>query len=384
VCPAFSQSPDWDQRVAFAEKVHKIKFWAYTVGDSSFRCYSDAVSAIEDILNRKGYEYMRLVYEHGDTLSPLSWKEKRMNLLKANEAFLEIRLSIHADSSERGEAGTLMVQDASGRVYAQHQLKPELANIINYTSTAEANLYIRNENQDSTAPILFYSKKTTVPNPGIGSAATISLRGIPSSHQPVARKKTTYLNKGGSTVFQFAFYGGYCSGGTISVTGGETNFKPGPDYGIEFSVNIYKGLDISLGYKREDTFAEVTAQRYPREGELPLSNNYILIGSVYKFFHKKKLQPYIGFDFGGVNVVMKDKLFRDVWYFAVGGKAGLCFYVTRVLGFRFQTQLLYQVHSKDAPFLYSNNLAVMNYSINANSNLPQLDATLGILIRLGK
>ncbi|MCX6287584.1 MAG: hypothetical protein NTY96_10760 [Bacteroidetes bacterium] len=382
--PAFSQSPDWDRRLAFAENVRKIKFWAYIDHDSTYNCYADAVSAIQDALNKKGYDYERLFYFPKGILSLESWKVKQIKSLAAHEAYLEIRVSIRADSSSWANASTLMVQDASGRVYAQHTLKPEEVSTLEYTSTAEASLFIPKVPPDSASLSLFYSRKTSVPNPGIGSASTISLKGIPYSHNPVSRRKPAYLNKGGVASFEFVFYGGYCAGASIDITGGKATFKPGPDYGIEFNVNVYKGFDVAIGYKREDTFAEVTAPKYPREGELALSNNYILISGIYKFFHTKKLQPFVGFDFGGVNIVMKDKLFRDVWYFAVGGRAGLSWYVTKVLGFRLQTQLLYQVHPTDAPFLYSNDIATMNYSINANSSLPQFDATLGILIRLGK
>ncbi|MEI7492130.1 MAG: hypothetical protein WCK92_12080 [Bacteroidota bacterium] len=380
---ALSQSPDWDQRVAFAENVRLIKFWAIIEGDSTYNCYSDAISAIQDILNKKGYESERLYFFPKGSLSLKSWKTKQLRSLNPHEAFLEIKVSIKADSGSWANPNMVMVQDASGRVWSQQKLKSGEVITVDYTSTAEANLFIRKSAPDSNSITLFYSRKTSVPNTGIGSAATISLRGIPSSHDPVARKKQVYLNKG-VTVFEFAFYGGYCAGGTMDITGGKAVFSPGPDYGIEFSLNAYKGLNVAIGYKREDTFADVTASRYPREGELGLSNNYILISLVYKFFHLKKLQPYAGFDFGSVNIVMKDKLFRDVWYFAVGGRAGLNFYVTKILGFRFQTQLLYQVHPNDAPFLYSNDIATMNYCINSNSVLPQFDATFGVLIRLGK
>ena len=379
-----SQSPDWDQRIAFGEKVQKIKFWAYIDGDSTFRCYSDAVNAIEDVLNRKGYEYKRLFFEPRDTLSLLSWKARQIKSLAANEAFLEIRVSIRTDSSDWAGPGTLMVQDASGSVYAQHNLSPETIKNVEYTSTAEASLYLFKGHPDSTTSILFYSKKIRVSNPGIGSAATISLKGIPSSRHPVSSKKPAYLNKGGTTISEFAFYGGFCAGASISITGGKAAFEPGPDYGIEFMVNIYKGLDIGIGYKREDTFAKVSSYYYSGEGDLALSNNYILLSSIYRFFHSGRFQPYVGFDFGSVNMVMKDKILRDVWYFTLGGRAGLCLYVTRVLGFRLQTQLLYQVHSTNAPFLYSDDYTKMPYPINASSSLPQFDATLGILIRLGK
>ncbi|MCX6284474.1 MAG: hypothetical protein NTW31_09600 [Bacteroidetes bacterium] len=381
--PVFSQSPDWDQRVAFAEKIKLIKFWAIIEGDSTYNCYAEAVSAIQDILNKKGYESERLYYFPKGSQSLKSWKTTQLKSLSPHEAFLEIRVSIRADSGIWSNANTVMIQDASGRVWSQQKLKAGEVNIVEYTSTAEANLFIRKDLTDSNSIALFYSRKTSVPNPGIGSASTISLKGIPSSHDPVARKKQVYLNQG-VTVFEFAFYGGYCAGGTVDITGGKAAFSPGPDYGIEFSLNAYKGLNVAIGYKREDTYAKITATRYPREGELGLSNNYILISLIYKFFHLKRLQPYVGFDFGSVNIVMKDKLFRDVWYFAIGGRAGLNFYVTKILGFRAQTQLLYQVHSKDAPFLYSNDIATMNYCINSNSVLPQFDVTIGLLIRLGK
>ena len=380
----YSQTPDWDQRMDFSEKVRKIKFWAYIEGDSNYRCYADAVNAVKNAINRKGYDYFRLVYETSDSLSPKAWRARRIKSLAENEAFLEIRVRIRTDSSDWTDPSTLMVQDASGRVYAQHKLSPETKKNVEYISTADAILYLPALSPDSTLSIPFYTKKTRVSDPDVGNAVTISLRGIPSSRHPVAVKKPSYLNKGGATTFEFAFYGGYCAGASMSITGGKATFEPGPDYGIEFMVNIYKGLDIGIGYKREDIFAKIDAPRYPREGDLPLSSNYILISAVYRFFHSGKFQPYIGFDFGSANIVMKDKLFRDIWYFSVGGRAGVCFYVNRILGFRLQTQLLYQVHSKDAPFLYSDDISQMDYPINSNSNLPRIDATVGILIRLGR
>ncbi len=381
----FPQSPDWDQRVAFAENIRRIKYWAIIEGDTTFNCYSDVVSAIEETLNRKGYESKRLFFEPGNGSSSESWKARQIKALASNEAFLEIRVSIRADSSgERGGPSTLMVQDASGRVYAQHSLRPENEKTVDYTSISKAFLYLKKAVPDLAPSIPFYSKQATVSGAGVDGAARNSVRGIPGSRNPVTKKKPAYLNKEGFTTFEFAIYGGYCSGGTIAVTGGKTIFRPGPDYGLEFMVNIYKGLDISIGYKREDAFAKTEAQRYPREGDLALSNNYILISSIYRFFHKKSFQPYVGFDFGSVNVVMKDKFFRDVWYFAVGGRAGCNWFVTKVIGFRLQTQLLYQVHPRDAPFLYSEEIRVMPYVINAESNLLQYDATIGLLIRLGK
>ena len=386
-CPAFPQSPDWDQRVAFADNVHKIKYWAFIEGDSTYNCYADAVKGIQDMLNKKGYDNQRVFYFPNGSLSLESWKAKQIKDLNSDEAFLEIRVGIRVDTSglgERGSPTTLMVQDASGRVYAQHSLRPEEVRGVDYTSISQANLYLKMENTHLTTAIPFYSKKATVTSPDIGSAARNSLRGIPASRHPGARKKPAYLNKDGFTMFEFAAYGGYCSGGTIDVTGGKATFDPGPDYGLEFMVNVYKGLDVSIGYKREDTFTKVDAPRYSKEGDLALSNNYILISCLYRFFHKNNLQPYVGFDFGSVNLVMKDKLYRDVWYFAVGGRAGLNWYVTRVLGFRFQTQLLYQVHPTDAPFIYSDEISEMSHTLNAESTLPQFDVTLGILIRLGK
>ena len=382
----FAQTPDWDQRLDFASNIKRIRYWAVIEGDSTYNCYSDVISAIEETLNRKGYEYKRVFFEPGNSSTPESWKARQIKAMAAFEAFLEIRVSIRADSigGEMGGPSTLMVQDASGRVYAQHSLRPENSKTVDYTSIARSRIYIKKPATDLTSSIVFFSKQATVSGPDVGSAARNSLRGIPASHDPVARKKPAYLNKDGFTLFEFAVYGGYCSGGTISVTGGKTIFRPGPDYGVEFMVNIYKGLNVSIGYKREDTFATTDAERYPRSGDLALSNNYILISSIYRFFHKKSLQPYVGFDFGSVNVVMKDKFFRDVWYFAVGGRAGCNWYVTKVIGLRLQTQLLYQVHPKDAPFLYSSEIREMPYVINAQSNLLQFDATFGLLIRLGK
>ncbi len=379
-----SQSPDWDQRLAFSEHVQTIRYWAHIENDPFFKCYSEAVGSIETMLNKKGYNYQRVFYEAGDTLSAAVWKALQISSLASNEAFLEIKVKVRADSNTFSDANTLMVQDASGRVYAQHKLNPSENKSVAYSSSSEARLYTAEAYNKSDTAIPFYLRVTRVPSPDVGDAALTSLRGIPRSNHPVTVKKPAYLNKGGVTIFEFAIYGGYCAGGTISIDGGKAIFQPGADYGIEFKLNIYKGLDFGIGYKREDTFVKIDAPNYPREGDLPISNNYILLSTSYRFFSKGNVQPYIGFDFGPVNMVMKADGFRDVWYFALGGRAGLNWYISRVFGFRFQTQLLYQVHSTEAPFLYSNNYWVMKYAINANSNLAQFDVTLGILIRLGK
>jgi len=380
----FSQSPDWDKRMAFAEQVRRIRYWAYIEGDSAYRCYTEALDAIEDALNRKGYATLRDVYFPGSQISPAEWKEKRIHSLPPGEAFLEIRLSMKSDTGKSQASSTVMVQDASGRVYAQHTLKPDEVQTLEVVSSSTASLFARLSGPDSARAGLFYSKTSSVSNANIGNAAMNSIRGIPSSKNPVPRNKTATSAKKNSIMFQMVFYGGYCAAGSIDVTGGKTTFVAGPDYGLEVDVNVYKGFDFSIGYKREDTFAVTESPDYPKEGELALSNNYILLGCTYNFLRTKKLQPYAGLDFGSVGIYFKDPFFSDVWYFAVGARAGLCWYISRVVGFRLQSQLLFQVHPSGAPFLYSGDLYTMPKPVNANSSLPQPDITAGLLIRLGK
>lgn len=381
---ASSQTPDWEKRVAFAERIKNIRYLAYISGDSEYRCYTDAISSIENLLNRKGYAFTRVYFDPACNKDFESWKESQVRKMAAGEAFLEVKVSSGIDSAATGAyTGTLIVQDAAGNVYMQHEIRPGTSNLVKYFSVSEARIYLKSS--DSLAsPELFYSKKSRVETASSGEAAAHSLRGLPSSHYPVPRKKQAYLSKGGITRFEIVVYGGYCAGARIRVTEGTARFEPGPDYGIEMMLNLYKGLDVTLGYKREDTFMNVDSPKYPKEGELALSNNYILLGALYRFFRGKSLQPYLGIDFGSVNMVPKDKFFRDVWYFAIGGRAGCNWYVNKFLGFRLQTQLLYQVHPKDAPFLYSDQLLDMPYAVNADQNLPQFDVTLGLVFRLGK
>lgn len=381
---ASSQTPDWEQRVTFAERIKNIRYVAYIGGDSAYRCYTDAINSIEDLLNKKGYAFTRVYFD------PLShkdfevWKESQVRLMAAGEAFLEVKVSSGIDSAALGVyTGTVRVQDAAGNVYMQHDIRPGTANMIKYISSSEARIWLKPADSLS-GPELFYSKKVKVETASAGNAAYHSLRGIPPSRFPVPRKKPAYLSKEGRTRFEFVLFGGYCAGAQIRVTEGKARFEPGPDYGIEMLINVYKGLDVTVDYKREDTFADVESPKYPKDGELALSNNYILLGAIYRFFQNTNLQPYLGFDFGSVNVVPKDKFFRDVWYFAIGGRAGCNWYVNKFLGFRLQTQLLYQVHPKDAPFLYSDELREMPYPVNADQNLPQFDVTFGVVFRLGK
>ncbi len=381
---ANSQSADWDQRVAFAEQIRNIRYVAYIRGDQAYRCYTDAITSIEDQLSHKGYTYTRVYFNPSSGQNFDVWKQFQIRSLPAGEAFLEVQVTSGIDSSATGvNTGTVLIQDGNGNVYMQHEIRPGTADMIKYQSSSEAKIYLKPADSLSNIEI-FYSKKASVGSASAGDAAARSLRGITSSHHPAAKPKPVYLNSGGKTRIEFVIFGGYCAGAQIRVTEGTAMFEPGPDYGLEMMVNVYKGLDVAVGYKREDTFADVDSPKYPKEGDLALSNNYILLGAIYRFFQNKSLQPYLGFDFGSVNVVPKDKFFRDVWYFAIGGRAGCNWYVNKFLGFRLQTQLLYQVHPKDAPFLYSDELREMPYPVNADQNLPQFDVTFGLVFRLGK
>jgi hypothetical protein len=377
-----AQSPDWDQKVDFAKKVRTVKYWIYIEGDRKFTSYAEASEALIVSLEKKGFSCERLYYEPGEGQTIEEWRSKIVKSLSESEAFLEVRHGIISDTlGSLPGRNTVMVQDASGRVYAQHSLtEPAYQERVEYRSFADAELYIRPKDEKPVVP--WYSRRSGTHNAAVDQAVTSSLRGIPRSTN--RHRETVWEHSNYRLWMDLAAYGGYCGRSGMDVTGGEAYFAAGPVYGLEFLFRIIKGVYVSAGYEREDSFMTVDVPDNPKQGEIAISSNYILMGGIVRFFEEKTFKPYLGIDIGPVNLVPKDKFYRDVWYFAAGGRAGVLCSLGNIIDLRLQLQFICQIHPKNAPFLYSDYIRDMGKPVNAYSNLPLGDVTFGIVFHLMK
>jgi hypothetical protein len=188
---------------------------------------------------------------------------------------------------------------------------------------------------------------------------------------------------------EIALFGGYTftsemdvAGGTGSNFPGTATFNGNGQYGLEIGLGISKRIDIVLQYRRLGSNVDVITSGEPETGSLTINQNYILAGLNYNFRVSKVFSPFAGFSLGGLNGVPHGDDLRDYWYFVSGAQGGVKYYLSKVIGLRVQAEILYQMHTSQAPFLYTNNPS--DKSVEATSNMLQPGISAGLIIRLGE
>jgi hypothetical protein len=96
---SFAQRLDHDDKVRFADSVTRIIVWTYLPGDTGYRRYGDAITALKETLNKKGYEAIVVTYDKQQGFPSQIWKNNIISRLKKNEAFLEVATLIKKDTS---------------------------------------------------------------------------------------------------------------------------------------------------------------------------------------------------------------------------------------------------------------------------------------------
>jgi hypothetical protein len=386
----YAQRLDYEDKIFFADSVKNIKVWTYIEGDTSYRRYRDAVVSITEALNRKGYLVDIIEYETGKGISPQEWMHNIISGLKRNEAFLEVSTQVKIISAilrPTPNMKTVTSSDGLGLI-SLNTTKTQDSVQTNYSCIAFARLYVNWAKPGRIADVPVYSRKQSLESGFISPAVKYTLGGIPASKHPAVSLATSDPVTHENTEIEITLFGGYTLPSKMDITEGTGSNYPGKasfngngQYGLEIGFPISKNADIILLYQRLGTVVSLNTPKWEEAGPLTIDQNYILSGINYNFRLKKTLFAYAGMSLGALNIVPREKYLRDYWYFILGAKGGVKFYLSRWIGFRIQAEILYQVHTSLAPFLFSNNPT--NIPVDAASNMIQAGVSAGVILRLG-
>jgi hypothetical protein len=386
---ARAQRFDQEDKAAFANTVRKIRVWTYIEGDSSYRRYGDAVLTVKEALNRKGYEVIFEVFERGKGESPQVWMNSIVFKLAEDEAFLRVATQVRMDSVS-GPSNDYMkaVAQPSGRVLVL-MTRPSITDSgrMMYFSKSSSWLYVKRKDPGSYSLVPVYSRSQNLKSGDLVSVVETTLRGIPASRNPVAGT-TTAPAREARIRMEFTFFGGYTlpsqmdieEGVGLNVTG-TARFDGGFQFGVETGFSVSKNFDIFVQYRRLSSAFTMDTPEWSPAGTMTLNQNYILAGTNFNFRICKTWSPYAGITAGTINTVPEGAGLRDYWYFILGAQGGVKAYLSKWFGLRIQADLLYQVHTPEAPFLFTSKPA--DKSVNAISNMVQAGISAGIILRIG-
>ncbi|MCX6246780.1 MAG: hypothetical protein NTW10_03510 [Bacteroidetes bacterium] len=387
----FAQRFDHEDKLQFADTIRTIKVWTYIEGDSSYRRYRDAVNSIAEVLNKKGYRVDFVVFEKGKGFSPQEWMNSLIFGLRQDEAFLQVATQIKQDTAT-GPSNDYhkAVTQPSGQVLIL-MTRPAVNDSlpVNYFCKASSYLYINWQTPGRTAIVPVYSRKQNLASADLFSVVTYSLGGIPSSKHPVVSVASQAPRKEDRIHMEITLFGGYTFPSKMDIVEGAganypgvASFNGGVHYGIEAGFSISRNFDFFLQYRRLGSVVNMNTPEWGKAGPLTLYQNYILPGVNFNFRVNKTLSPYAGITAGTLNIVPDSTNLRDYWYFILGAQAGLKIYLSKWIGLRIQADLLYQMHTDLAPFLFTDILT--DTPVNATSNMIQAGISAGLIIRLGE
>ncbi|MCX6244831.1 MAG: hypothetical protein NTU98_09015 [Bacteroidetes bacterium] len=387
---ANAQRFDYTDKVFFADSVKKIRVWAYMEGDTLYRYDPGALFSLKETLEKKGYLVDVVVFEPRQNVSPQDWKHTVVSGLKNNEAFLELLTRIEYYSVTGPSSNAKAVTYPSGAPFVT-QNKPGFSDStqLSFSCKAVTKVYVNWKTQFRNKFVPVYSRTEKLTSGDIGLAVTYTAGGIPKSTHPAVQPASPASAKRESVGIEIVLFGGYTfssemdvAGGTGSNFPGVAKFNANAQYGLEIGLGISKNIDIILQYRRLGSIVDVNTSNEPETNSLTINQNFILAGMNYNFRVNKVVSPYAGFSIGGLNGVPHRDDLRDYWYFVSGVQGGIKFYLSKVIGLRLQADLLYQMHTAQAPFLYTNNPS--DKSVEATSNMLQAGISAGLIIRLGR
>jgi hypothetical protein len=384
-----AQRFDYVDKLFFADSVKKIKLWTYIEGDAGFRNYPVVVQTVTGILERKGYIVEVVLKETGKAVSGQEWKHGIIAGMKRNEAFLEISTRILKDVFDASGSDIKAVTQPSGAA-VMTQNRPSFSDsaLTRYTSTAVTKIYVNWNNPTRNAFVPVFSREEKVESGDVVLAVKYTMGGIPSSKHPVVAPNSQGRGKNDSLYAEITVFGGYTFPSQMNVVEGVGATDPGVakfsangQYGLEISMGINRNIDVFLQYRFLGTTVKINTPVWEEKSPFRINLNYILAGTNYNFRISPSFSPYAGLSIGALNLVPQPEYLRDYWYFLIGIQGGVKWYVSKRLGFRLQADLLYQLHTDQAPFLFTNDLVTV--PVAATSNMIQAGISAGIILRLG-
>lgn len=174
-------------------------------------------------------------------------------------------------------------------------------------------------------------------------------------------------------------FGGYIFPARMNGSGGYVRFEGNAQYGGQLSIAVSRVMDVDLIYQRTDTRAEVDYALWPYE-EVPLSINYMMLGFTKNFRVSKVFCPYAGLNLGACLMAPKQD-YNDVWFFALGIKAGAKIYAGKRIGFRIQGDFLVPVQSSGFTFFVGT--GGTGGGVSLYGSMLQIGVSGGLIFRLG-
>lgn len=178
-------------------------------------------------------------------------------------------------------------------------------------------------------------------------------------------------------------FGGYVLPARWSAYNGSLYFNGNAMYGGSISVGMNRVVDVGFSYTRIDTDveAEVIGSYYSFE-EVPISQNYYMLGFTKNFRVSEIASPYLRFNLGGVYLAPKESDYYSYWFFALGADAGVKVYFHKVVGLMVQAQLLMPVQY--GGFYFYGGSGGSGGGVSMSGTLVDFGFTGGLLFRLGK
>jgi hypothetical protein len=176
-------------------------------------------------------------------------------------------------------------------------------------------------------------------------------------------------------------FGGYVFPARWNASNGSLYLDGNAQYGGMISIGMSRVVDVEFMYNRIDTKATPEVIGYNIDN-IPLSQNYYMIGINKNFRVNEIVAPYAGMSLGGVYFAPKESGYYNYWFFAMGLDAGVKVYFSKVVGLRLQAQLLMPIQGGGFSFYYGSGGGGSN--VYVTSTLFDFGFTGGLIFRLGK
>ena len=173
---------------------------------------------------------------------------------------------------------------------------------------------------------------------------------------------------------------GYHLAGGTTFNEGRLDIADSFTYGIFFSlVNLPGSTSVELSYTRADSTLNFTASSPGyTDTNFGIASNYILIG-VNKDFLENRFRLFVGTDIGAAWFDTKDSSVKDAWFFSMGLKGGMKFYLNDRIGFRLQGRFLLPMDFSNGVFW---GIGTGGLSVGGTAIIYQGDFSVGLIIRL--
>jgi len=176
-------------------------------------------------------------------------------------------------------------------------------------------------------------------------------------------------------------FGGYVFPARWNTTNGSLRFNGNAQYGGMISVGISPSMDVDLIYNRIDTKGVPEIAGYSGD-EIPLSQNYFMVGATKNFRINSTVSPFVGFNLGAAYFAPKTTEYYSYWFFAMGVDGGVKVYFNKYFGLRLQAQMLIPIQGGGFTFYYGTGGG--GSSVYVTSTLVDFGFTGGLIFRLGK